>query len=174
MKSATSIEQVDVENENGTIVVKRKERSSKFDRKGNWVKIIGNEYCSGTIYIIGPHLSSVSLSGSGSFVSKSQMKADKAYFSISGSGDITVPSIICKNLETSIAGSGSIVMNKIKAEEVRNSIAGSGDLEMTMDHVGYVQNSVAGSGDITLKGTCKSVKNSVAGSGDIEDKTTKW
>ena len=172
--SQKSIEQVEVENENGTIVVKRKERSSKFDRKGSWVKIIGNEYCSGTIYITGPHLCQVSLSGSGNFVSKSQMKGDNVYFSIEGSGDITVPSVVCKNLENSIAGSGSITMKRIKAENVKNSIAGSGDLDLFMDHVGSVQNSVAGSGDISLGGTCKSVNNSVAGSGDIQDKTTKW
>lgn len=73
-------------------------------------------------------------------------KADKAEYSVSGSGDIDAKKLKSKAVEASVSGSGNITCN---AEESIDAHA-------------------SGSGDITYSGNATAVKTKVSGSGNIE------
>lgn len=84
---------------------------------------------------------------------------------LSGSGTITVDSIVGDNVEIKISGSGNINAN-VNAGLVDISISGSGD--MWLDVVSQITYSkISGSGNINLKGSTKDGDFNISGSGNI-------
>ena len=80
------------------------------------------------VYVSAPSLTRLSVSGSGSIVSKNVLEdADQVKFNVSGSGDINAlvdaPSVIAE-----ISGSGSIKL-KGRTKDLTCKISGSGDLK---------------------------------------------
>lgn len=120
------------------------------------------------IYISSPHMSSVSIAGSGSFSSKRGIDTETMKVSVAGSGDVDMGRLTCGKLSADIAGSGEVSVDSLTTQHTDISIAGSGDVNMGMINGGKVEVSIAGSGEVELKGRAKSFKQSVAGSGDID------
>lgn len=101
---------------------------------------------SGDIKIDGIEVGELStrIAGSGELILSG--KADKADYSVSGSGDVDASKLKSKAVEASVSGSGNINCN---AEESLDAHA-------------------SGSGDITYSGSATAVKTKVSGSGNIE------
>ena len=101
---------------------------------------------SGDIKIEGIEVGELSTKIAGSGELTLTGKADKAAYSVSGSGDVNASKLKSKAVEASVSGSGNISCN---AEESLDAHA-------------------SGSGDISYSGNATAVKTKVSGSGNIE------
>lgn len=128
----------------------------------------------------------ISLGGSGNVISKKIIKATKASFSMSGSGNIEAKAdankVNCSisgsgdidiqgfttNLNCSITGSGKINAYKLKTNSVTASIAGSGDVYTSVKT--RIKANIVGSGSIYYKGNPKYIDTKSLGSGDVIDR----
>lgn len=139
------------------------------------------------IYVTSPDLISVSLSGSGDFISDKIVDTDILNVSLAGSGDIKMKDIICDEVKGSLVGSGDLDLDNVTCKKAslyctgsgdldakindckftNLSLTGSGDVDVNMCNSNIVNSSVAGSGDITIKGNIKQLNRNVEGSGDI-------
>lgn len=121
------------------------------------------------VTVFSPSIRSMKSSGSGDLKANSTITLDgNLAVRTSGSGDVFLASVICKELALSSSGSGDLMVESLNAEEASVSISGSGDA--TFDSI-TVSNDVnlrtTGSGDIRINGTCGDVDARTSGSGDI-------
>lgn len=120
------------------------------------------------ITVYAPVLEGVAVSGSGEFSTLSLSCPEDFSSSLTGSGDITVSGLSCRNLTVAVAGSGDITVSGECRGDVLASVAGSGDVRVSGTAVNAAL-SVAGSGDIDARGlkVTGSVRSDTKGSGDI-------
>ena len=121
-----------------------------------------------TVYFTSPDFLSVSLMGSGDFMSVLPLDTDTLTIDLKGSGDIYFKNVICDRIDASVIGSGDVTVNKVKTQQARLDVIGSGDIDMGFDNSGSVDAQVKGSGDITMKGTVRQMNKLVRGTGDID------
>ena len=135
-------------------------------------------------HISSPVMGYLNISGSGAIHVSPGLDHESLDFSISGSGDINVPSIHSHELRVhisgsgsvradegivdyenlNISGSGSILLAGVAADTVFGTISGSGDIEVTADKL--LDGTISGSGNIRYHGS--PVLNSyISGSGSI-------
>ncbi len=140
------------------------------------------------IYVCGPDLIGVTLSGSGDFISRYPVDTDNLSIQLKGSGNIEFNSIICDRCNAEVVGSGDLDIKQLDAQYTDAALTGSGDLDIRQKNVaatrlvlrgsgdidvnflegcGSVDAELAGSGDITLKGVVTILNKSKRGSGDI-------
>ncbi len=129
-------------------------------------------------------ISAVGLSGSGSIVGKTKLRADSFAATMSGSGKVDL------NIETNklksvisgsgdallrgtatdfvaeVSGSGDIKAYKLKADTVTAVISGSADIEVHADVA--IKARISGSGDVEYIGNAKKIDSKVSGSGSIK------
>jgi hypothetical protein len=133
--------------------------------------------------VYGPHLTGISLSGSGTFDSEDTIIAPSFVSNVSGSGKIG-GTIECETLSATISGSGKMNFNGTGKKSTIN-ISGSGDFNgygfnihnanvrisgSGKAHVSVSDNldaHISGSGNINYRGNPK-VTSSVSGSGRIQ------
>ncbi len=61
-----------------------------------------------TVRVTAPSISSIDLSGSGNFTGLSPINGNALFFKLSGSGNLSLPSVTTTRLEATISGSGNI------------------------------------------------------------------
>lgn len=153
------VEKLEIYVERGTLKI-----TSKKGKKGNW-------YGKGTVKVSvsAPTLRALAVSGSGDFVSNSNLDIDKFSIAISGSGDVTWNgSINCNEAKIACSGSGDVEL-KGSAKGASIACSGSGDVELDGFKVMDAKVANSGSADVEIYVSEKiSVVNS--GSGDIEVK----
>jgi Putative auto-transporter adhesin, head GIN domain len=141
----------------------------KTEVKDNTLKIYFDEsvnnYKDITIRITSPSLEGVAIAGSGDFIAKSLMQAEKISFDIGGAGSVKVPQLKAGSVDCDIAGSGDVDLGG-EAQDMSVSIAGSGTATTKSLSVNMLNAEIAGSGDIycTVK---DKLKVSIAGSGSV-------
>jgi hypothetical protein len=193
IKGKSSIDIILVSGKEGDITVKAESNiidKVEIELKGNTL-VIGFEdgYSISTtkgvtVTIPVEEVNGLSMSGSGSIISKTSLKSKKMDIAVAGSGDIITPtesqnltisiagsgdvkvSGRTENLKASVAGSGDINAIELKANAVNASIAGSGDISIYCDNA-ELNVSIAGSGDLKYKGKVNKLASKVAGSGDV-------
>ena len=185
VSSRRQIDRLDIETKDGVLYIGFKNENPNGGRI-----VINNRSKGIKIFIRGPKMEGVALSGSGEFKTKDHITAEFFNARISGSGWIDIDGIKAKTLKADISGSGDMDLGcieatetslsvagsgKIEAEEVNVDmtniqIAGSGDIDVDMNDCGTAIVNIAGSGDVKLKGTVNELNKSVAGSGNINTK----
>ena len=142
-----------------------------------------------TVYLTSPDLTEVSIAGSGEFlargvvdtdnlsvrvsgsgeVSLPRVVCDNAYFDLRGSGDVRAQSVECRSASVSLAGSGDVTLRSLKADKADIAVRGSGDVDAWLKSVASTRISVVGSGDVDVNfDNCGKADCTVAGSGDVE------
>ncbi len=88
---------------------------------------------------------------------------------VSGSGDIRIENMTCRELDINVTGSGDILANgTTTCDELDCHIAGSGDMKFANVTGKTAELAVIGSGDIRIEdGTFDTIKARITGSGDI-------
>ena len=137
-----------------------------------------------TVYTNSRNLKKVHISGSGDFYLRGEVNAKNFDLKISGSGNVRMDSLLCRNLKVNISGSGNARLTGA-AKEATCRVSGSGNIEafgffvQTMEckisGSGNIEAypgkkldaSVSGSGSVMYKGLPESVNSSVSGSGKI-------
>ena len=130
------------------------------------------------VYVTSPDLTSISLNGSGDFISRQRIDTDNMDVTLRGSGDIQVDDLICDRCHVELIGSGDIDLASVEAQEASAVLIGSGDIDLCLQKVDDTRLSLKGSGDITVEFSkgCGSVDCDLRGSGDItlEGKVKKF
>jgi len=108
------------------------------------------------------HNLSVSISGSGDIMLPT-MQADALDVAISGSGSISVAGI-CPRQEVRVSGSGSVQAGKLRSESCNIRISGSGNAHVQATKT--LDARIAGSGNVYVTGNPR-VSSTTAGSGRV-------
>ena len=121
------------------------------------------------VYVKSPDLVSVSLNGSGDFISKNRIDTDEMRVVLRGSGDMTFNDILCDHCTTELTGSGDIDVQRLESITSSVTLIGSGDVDVFQWNVRETDITLRGSGDIAVRfdGDCKKVDCQLVGSGDI-------
>lgn len=139
------------------------------------------------VYVTSPNIRGVSVLGSGNFSAKDGIDTDRLKLKITGSGDISINSIICNESSIGVVGSGSIEINSLTTAQsdmgipgsgsisisnatiknVTGSITGSGSIELNNANIGYAKSKITGSGSIDIQGKVDKHDESVTGSGSV-------
>lgn len=135
------------------------------------------------IYTNSSTLTRLGISGSMKAHLSGKLETTDLHISVSGSGNVSIDSLICNTLSTSvsgsadvtaagkvnnidskISGSGKLIASSLAADSVRCSVSGSGDFYVNA--TSYLNVSISGSGSVKYKGSPK-IDQSISGSGKI-------
>ena len=119
------------------------------------------------VYVTMPKVEKLAISGSGDIKAETSIKSDQLLLSISGSGDISIPSLAVTDLKAKISGSGDInVEGKSAGGNAVVDVSGSGDVSISGIEFTDAEVSIVGSGDayIAVK---ENFTARIVGSGDI-------
>lgn len=136
------------------------------------------------VYVSAPGVTSLEVSGSGDMVSDSAWSQDELSVRISGSGNITIASVLSGHLTASISGSGSIRASGGNSDQEELKISGSGTIDLRLVESATVYTTTSGSGetyvnatgllDVTISGSgnvwyygTPSINTRVSGSGNL-------
>jgi hypothetical protein len=136
-----------------------------------------------TVYVTVPTLKALRVGGSGKLELNGPLQAEDLALTLSGSGDLLVPQLRAKQLETSVSGSGTIVVggtaasndiriggsgrvraHDLKTETSRARISGSGDAHVYASRT--AEGSISGSGSLYVAGGAQ-LSSSTHGSGRV-------
>ena len=128
-------------------------------------------------------ISAVRLSGSGSIVSKTNLKSSSFETTLSGSGTLdldietsslsssisgsgnTILSGSAKEYDVQVSGSGDVKAFELKADDVSASISGSAKIKVHANT--SVTARISGSGDVRYIGSATKIDSKVSGSGSV-------
>jgi|SRR5687768_11684611 len=119
-----------------------------------------------TIRITAPSISNIGSSGSGNVTVSSPLSGNHLSFSLSGSGNMTVPNITTSHLETTTSGSGNISIAGGTANTVVLKISGSGNVDVQHVLAKSAITTTTGSGSIKVNAS-ENLKVTITGSGSV-------
>ena len=103
-----------------------------------------------TIYITSKELEAIKISGSAHFTADQPVTSDEIEVALSGSGDVSLNSLVSDEVGVKISGSGSVGLESGKADELDVKISGSGKLNAEKFEVSECSASLSGSGSVRI------------------------
>jgi len=124
-----------------------------------------------TIIIHSPDIHLLSVSGSGNIHAENTLTANSLDIHVSGSGNISVPSLTAKSLSAKISGSGNVKImgGEVTDEELRTS--GSGDMDALNLTAATCKVNISGSGNTAVQ-VLQNLHVTISGSGDVKYRGT--
>lgn len=119
-----------------------------------------------TIKVTAPSLSNIKSSGSGNVTVSSPLSGNNLSFSLSGSGNLSLPMITTSHLETTTSGSGNITISGGTANTVVLKISGSGNIDAHHVLAKSVTTTTSGSGTIKVN-VSEQLNVTISGSGSV-------
>lgn len=117
------------------------------------------------IKIWSPNYEAIEIHGSSDIEARTAIKSEKLKISISGSGDVEIPSVKARVININTSGSGDVDLAGA-TETLEINISGSGEVDAKNLISKNAQVSIVGSGDVTVNAT-ETVKGNTHGSGDV-------
>jgi hypothetical protein len=121
------------------------------------------------IIIHSPGITSFVISGSGNIKVQNAIATDQLDLTISGSGDISIPSLTAGRVTAKISGSGNVQISGGNVTSENFTVSGSGDLDTERLLASGNISKVSGSGNMILNVT-ESLDVTISGSGSIRYK----
>lgn len=138
----------------------------KIKKEGNnWSWFGNSEKIKATVTL--KDFAGVSVSGSGTAVSKGMLKGGDVRVSVSGSGEIMID-LQANDVECSVSGSGDIDLHG-KGRTGAISISGSGDIDASDFETEAMTIKISGSGDAAVFAT-QEIESRISGSGSVRYK----
>src|SRR5690606_5648177 len=119
-----------------------------------------------TIYVTNPTLNAATLSGSGNFVSGSDLNTASLNLKLSGSGNIFLSRLTGNTLDARITGSGDISINGGSVQTQEITVTGNGDYHTQSMRSGQARVKLTGSGEARLWAEDQ-LDVQISGSGDV-------
>jgi hypothetical protein len=119
-----------------------------------------------TIIVHCPEMRGMTISGSGNIDSPNAIASNDMDLRISGSGNISLYSVVTPELDASISGSGNITIGGGSANNEKVTISGSGNIDVLGLEANSSYAKISGSGSITVK-VVQQLDATISGSGDI-------
>jgi hypothetical protein len=115
-------------------------------------------------YVTAKNIESLRISGSGD-ISTPSLRSNALKLGISGSGDIRIGTLAAASLDVAVSGSGDVTVAG-KTDMLVAGISGSGDVKAGKLETREARVSIAGAGDVTLW-TKESLTVRISGAGDV-------
>ena len=119
-----------------------------------------------TIRVTAPSVTSIGSSGSGNVTVSGPLAGNNLYFSLSGSGDMTLPMVTANYLETTTSGSGNITIAGGTTVTEKLKISGSGNIDAQHVLSKTATTNTSGSGNIKLN-AAENLNVTISGSGSV-------
>jgi hypothetical protein len=120
-----------------------------------------------SIVVHSPSLNKLQVSGSGNATIQSTLNTSNLELNVSGSGNISVPTISVQSLTSNISGSGYMKISGGNAPSAHFSISGSGSVASEFLNTKNSDVTISGSGNITLTVSDRLTGN-ISGSGIVK------
>lgn len=120
-----------------------------------------------TITVHSPSIYGISISGSGDIHAQNSITTSNLKLQISGSGNISLPSLTASSLEAKVSGSGDIAINGGTVTSQNLSISGSGNMSLEGLSSSTCTCKISGSGDMIVY-VNEDLDVSISGSGDVK------
>jgi hypothetical protein len=136
-----------------------------------------------TVYVTAPALKALRVGGSGKLEVSGPLQADDMALVLSGSGDLAVPQLQARQLQTSVSGAGTVMVggtavsndirlsgsgqvkaHDLKTETSRARLSGSGDAHVYASRA--AEGSTSGSGSLYVAGGAQ-LSSNTRGSGRV-------
>lgn len=121
------------------------------------------------VYTNSTSLEGLNASGSVKAQVNGKLETTNLEFTLSGSGNLTIDTLLCQSLKSKISGSADITINGGKVSLIKSSISGSGKVNTVNVEADSVYCKVSGSGDFIVWAE-KFLDVSVSGSGGVQYK----
>ena len=158
-KSNELVEDVAVEEKNGTLIIDTK--NEKWKNEGNY----NSKREEVTVTVVSPQISNVKLNGSGNFTAD-KIAATDLNLKLNGSGNISVTAVDAQSAVMKLNGSGAMYIGSLKSTNAFAKLNGSGDFYVGSIDASSANVKLNGSGDLNV-GAVKAVnaemKNNGAG-----------
>lgn len=118
------------------------------------------------ITVHAPSLRGLELSGSGRIEVQNTLHTNSLDIEMSGSGDISIPTVETQELEINISGSGNIAIGNGNSVNTTCRVSGSGNILLPMVLSQSGKATISGSGNIQLH-VVQYLSARISGSGDI-------
>jgi len=119
-----------------------------------------------TVTVHAPHMNRLLICGSGNINSTGVIIERDLSLTISGSGNISVPTLSVQTLTTRVSGSGCVKTENGNVDNAYHSITGSGNLGLEYVKSANVEANISGSGNIALTALNK-LNATISGSGNV-------
>ena len=119
-----------------------------------------------TLIIHSPNIYAFTISGSGNIRSNAPINTSWMDLKISGSGNLSLASLLTQDLETTISGSGDVTVENGSTVNEKMKISGSGDIFARYLTAQSSAATISGSGNITVQ-VIQSLDATISGSGSI-------
>ena len=117
------------------------------------------------VYVTAPSLTALRVGGSGQLELNGPLQADALVLAVSGSGDLLVPQLTAKHLETSVSGSGNVTVGgSCLSDDIR--ISGSGKVRAHDLKTETSRARISGSGDAYVYAS-RTADGAISGSGSL-------
>lgn len=120
-----------------------------------------------TIIVHSPNIYAFTISGSGNIRSNGAVSTSWMDIKISGSGNISLASLVTQDLETTISGSGDVTIENGSTINEKMKISGSGDIFARYLVAQNAAATISGSGDITIQ-VIQTLDATISGSGSVK------
>jgi hypothetical protein len=124
-----------------------------------------------TITIHSPNIIQLSISGSGNINVQNAIATKSLDVLVSGSGDVSIPSLTAQSLNADISGSGNVSISGGSVSDEYFSVNGSGDIDALSLTSSTSRVKVSGSGNILVT-VLQSLTATISGSGNVKYKGT--
>lgn len=118
------------------------------------------------IRIHSPKIQGLEITGSANITAKNTLTTEALNCDISGSGNIQIPALNCKNFSGNLSGSGNISVDAGTVDTESLTISGSGNINAGNFVAGISKSKISGSGNITTQ-VKDDLNATISGSGDI-------
>ncbi len=122
-----------------------------------------------TVTVHSPRINSLAVSGSGDIKVQNNLSSSSVNLKVSGSGNISIPSLIAQTLDAHISGSGNVQVYGGSLNNFNVSVSGSGNIDALNCQASAVIAKVSGSGNISVN-VLESLNVTISGSGNIKYK----
>ncbi|MES2680941.1 MAG: head GIN domain-containing protein [Bacteroidota bacterium] len=114
-----------------------------------------------------PEMNRLSISGSGSIEVANKIKSSHLDLMVSGSGNITIPTVSLQSMDVKLSGSGNVAINNGTCISQYCNISGDGNINCEFLNSTNAVAKISGSGNITLSAS-GTLNVTISGSGSVK------
>jgi len=120
-----------------------------------------------SLIVHSPTLKRIKINGSGNMNVQNALTTSDLELKVSGSGNISVPTVSVQNLTARVSGSGWIKVNSGNVSNEHFSVSGSGSIKAEFVLGKTAEANISGSGDVYLS-TSDRLSVNISGSGNVK------
>lgn len=137
----------------------------RIAKKGRWSNWNSGDHKI-VVYVTVADIEAVGVSGSGSVIGQSKIKAGDLDLNVSGSGSLSLEANVSGDVEVDVSGSGDLTFEGT-CQSFESDVSGSGNINLSANVDDAAEFGISGSGKIKARGSADRVKADISGAGKV-------